>query len=603
MLVRNTIEDISKKKKFSEKITMLTAYDYQMATLIDKAMIDIILVGDSLANVVLGLKSTREIGMTEMLHHAKAVNRGVKNALVIGDMPYDAYQINPQNAVANAKKFVEEAGCDAVKVEWGDNCLEVVEAIIAAGIPVMGHVGLTPQTADKLGGFKVQGKDTESAKKIILQAKSFQDKGCFSIVLECIPSQLAQIITQELHIPTIGIGAGVHCDGQVMVTNDLLGLFNGHTPKFVKRYINLSASITEALHRYRKEVVLGQFPDKEHSYSIVQHKRKKSPRNKQLHRALVRNVMISLRCFIRHLPTPVFCIFAKFFMAIGYCFMVQKRRIAIESLSIAFGNEKSEKERKKIANDYFDNFGRGMIDLIYLIDRPHLIKDSICIEGKEHLDRVLQQGNGAILVSAHFGNFILMYMKMVQEGYKTNVIMRRTRDPEFEKYISDFRDSRGLKTIYDLPARKCVQQSLKALRGNEILFILLDQNYGREGRVFVDFFGRQAATATGPVIFSTRTKAPILPIFIMRDAESHEKKIKGIPSDHHKIIIEPPVTLEQGKDAAQDVVTNIGKLTKIIEGYIRRYPHEWGGWMHKRWKSRTLEEQSVIDQLNEKGMT
>ena len=270
MSQRITIEEILSKKKTGKKITVLTAYDYPLASLVDRAGIDIILVGDSLANVALGLDSTTEIGMSEMIHHAKAVNRGVKHALVVGDMPYEAYQIDVFKAVENAKRFVDEAGCDAIKLEWFDQCLEVAEMVVAQGIPVMGHVGLTPQTAEKLGGFKVQGKDSDSAKKIIENAKALEERGCFSVVLECIPSALAEIITKRLCIPTIGIGAGVYCDGQVLVTNDLLGLFDRHIPKFVKKYVNLSESITKGIEQFRDEVKSGKFPDESYSYSISQ---------------------------------------------------------------------------------------------------------------------------------------------------------------------------------------------------------------------------------------------------------------------------------------------------------------------------------------------
>ncbi len=254
--------------KGRRKITMLTAYDYPLASLIDQSGIDMILVGDSVANVVLGLDSTTKVGMTEMIHHAKAVTRAVKQALVVGDMPYESYQINPGESVRNARRFIEEAGCAAVKLEWFDKCLEVTERIIRAGIPVMGHIGLTPQTADKLGGFKVQGKDAEAAKRLIEQAAGLEKLGCFSVVLECVPSKIAGIITKQLKIPTIGIGAGIDCDGQVLVTHDLLGLFERFKPKFVKQYINLSPLIRKAVEDYKNEVIAGAFPAKEHSFGI-----------------------------------------------------------------------------------------------------------------------------------------------------------------------------------------------------------------------------------------------------------------------------------------------------------------------------------------------
>jgi 3-methyl-2-oxobutanoate hydroxymethyltransferase len=254
---------------------MLTAYDYPLASLIDKAGIDIILVGDSVANVVLGLDSTTKVGMTEMLHHAKAVTRAVKRALVIGDMPYESYQLNPEDAVMNAKRFIDEAKCDAIKLEWFDRCLEVTEKIIRSGIAVMGHIGLTPQTADKLGGFKVQGKDAQTAKRLIEQAVKLEELGCFSIVLECVPDKIAAHISGKLKIPTIGIGAGPACDGQVLVTHDLLGLFERFTPKFVKQYVRLSPLISHAIEEYKDEVIQGKFPAKEHTFTIKEEELKK----------------------------------------------------------------------------------------------------------------------------------------------------------------------------------------------------------------------------------------------------------------------------------------------------------------------------------------
>ncbi len=271
---KKSVQDILSLKG-KRKITMLTAYDYPLASLVDKAGIDMILVGDSLANVVLGLQSTTQVGMTEMLHHAKAVTRAVKNAFVIGDMPYDSYQVNPEESVKNARRFMDEAKCDAIKLEWFDQCLEVTEKIIKAGIPVMGHIGLTPQTADKIGGFKVQGKDAEAASRLIKQAQDLERLGCFSIVLECVPDKIAEMITRKLKIPTIGIGAGISCDGQVLVIHDLLGLFERFKPKFVKQYINLTAQIQKALEDYKKEVLEGKFPTAEHSFTIKEEELKK----------------------------------------------------------------------------------------------------------------------------------------------------------------------------------------------------------------------------------------------------------------------------------------------------------------------------------------
>jgi 3-methyl-2-oxobutanoate hydroxymethyltransferase len=269
-----TVADIQSLKG-KRKIIMLTAYDYPLASLIDRAGIDMILVGDSLANVVLGLESTTQVGMPEMLHHAKAVTRAVKRALVIGDMPYQSYQIDIENSVKNAARFIEEAKCDTVKLEWFDHCLEVTKKIIQAGIPVMGHIGLTPQTADQLGGFKVQGKDAQRAQELIQQSIELENAGCFAIVLECIPDRIAQAITQRLRIPTIGIGAGRYCDGQVLVSYDLLGLFQRYTPKFVKKYANLSGLILEAIEEFKKDVGEEKFPAPEHTFTIKEEEFKK----------------------------------------------------------------------------------------------------------------------------------------------------------------------------------------------------------------------------------------------------------------------------------------------------------------------------------------
>lgn len=261
------VQDI-RALKGKRKITMLTAYDYPFAHLVDAAGIDMILVGDSLANVVLGFESTRQVGMSEMLHHAKAVTRAVQHALVVADMPFESYQVDVKSAAANAKRFIDEAKCSAVKLEWFEQCPQVTDAVIRSGIAVMGHIGLTPQTADKLGGFKVQGKDAAAARTLIDQALQLQRLGCFSIVLECVPDKIAEIITKKLSIPTISCGAGVHCDGQVLVLHDLLGLFDRYRPKFVKRYINLSALVAKALEEYKNDVLQEKFPGPEHSFSI-----------------------------------------------------------------------------------------------------------------------------------------------------------------------------------------------------------------------------------------------------------------------------------------------------------------------------------------------
>lgn len=270
-----TITDLRSKKRTGQKITMLTAYDYPMARLIDNAGIDIVLVGDSLGMVGLGYDSTVPVTMDEMIHHCKAVRRGTKYAFLIGDMPFMSYQVSKEDAVRNAGRFMKEAGCDAVKLEGGYEVFEVTKAIVDAGIPVLGHIGLTPQTISKLGGFRIQGKDAAAAKKIIREALRLQDAGCFGVVLECVPDKLAKIITEKLEIFTIGIGGGPYCDGQVLVTNDMVGLFDRFVPKFVKQYVKLSDVISKAIEKYKDEVEKSVFPDPEHSFSMKEEELKK----------------------------------------------------------------------------------------------------------------------------------------------------------------------------------------------------------------------------------------------------------------------------------------------------------------------------------------
>jgi len=263
-----TISDLMAKKESGEKITMITAYDYPTAKMVDQAGIDTILVGDSLGMVVLGYDSTVPVTMDEMLHHSKAVMRAIQYAFVIGDMPFMSYQISIEKAVENAGRFIKEGSCDAVKLEGGSEVAPVVKAIVGAGIPVCAHIGLTPQTATKLGGFKVQGKDAESARDLINSAKDLENAGAFMIVMECIPDIIASRITEEINIPTIGIGAGKDCDGQVLVYHDTVGLFDRFTPKFVKQYIKLGPMIVDALKDYKKEVEEGTFPGKEHIFKM-----------------------------------------------------------------------------------------------------------------------------------------------------------------------------------------------------------------------------------------------------------------------------------------------------------------------------------------------
>lgn len=270
-----TIADLQEKKQKKQKITMLTAYDYPSARILDQAGIDTILVGDSLGNVVLGYESTVPVTMDEMVHHCKAVSRAVKSSFVIGDMPFLSYQVTHEKAVENAGRFIKEAGCDAVKLEGGTEMAPTVKAIVTAGIPVCAHIGLTPQTATMLSGYKVQGKNAKSARKLIQSAKDLEEAGAFIIVFECIPDFLASRITKDLKIPTIGIGAGKECDGQVLVYHDLVGLFDRFTPKFVKQYINLTPMIKEAIAKYKAEVEAGKFPGPEHTFSMDKKEAKK----------------------------------------------------------------------------------------------------------------------------------------------------------------------------------------------------------------------------------------------------------------------------------------------------------------------------------------
>ena len=266
MAKRKTVADIIKMKKAGEKITMLTAYDAAMAAMLHEADVDVLLVGDSLGMVVLGYDSTVPVTMDEMIHHASAVRRGSQGAFVVGDMPFGSYQSGARDAIVNGTRFLKEAGCDAVKLEGGLEVCETVQALVRAGISVVGHIGLTPQTATQLGGYKVQGRDVESAKKMIEEARALEKAGVFALVLECIPDELGKIVSEEIAIPTIGIGAGVHCDGQVLVTHDLLGMFDKFIPSFVKTYCKLAPSIKEAVLEYNSEVRSSRYPDEKHSF-------------------------------------------------------------------------------------------------------------------------------------------------------------------------------------------------------------------------------------------------------------------------------------------------------------------------------------------------
>jgi 3-methyl-2-oxobutanoate hydroxymethyltransferase len=265
-----TTKTFRDKKKKGEIITMLTAYDYPTSLAVDRAGIDSILVGDSLGMVVLGYETTLPVTMEDMIHHCKAVARGAEYALLVGDMPFMSYQASVEEAVRNAGRFLKEAGMDAIKLEGGRERKAVIEAIISAGIPVQGHIGLTPQSIHQFGGFRVQGKSAEAAKRLIEDAMILEEAGCFSIVLETIPSQLAGLLSEKLEIPTIGIGAGVGCDGQVLVTHDLLGLFDRFTPKFVKKYTHLHSVMAEAISAYKEDVESRQFPTEEHSFGMAE---------------------------------------------------------------------------------------------------------------------------------------------------------------------------------------------------------------------------------------------------------------------------------------------------------------------------------------------
>lgn len=263
-----TVPYIAHMKQEGSPITMVTAYDYPSALLADRAEIDVILVGDSLAMVVLGQESTVSVTMDEMLHHCRAVARGATQALLVGDMPFLSYQVSIEEAVRNAGRFLKEGNMDCVKLEGGRPVSGAVGAIAGAGIPVMGHIGLTPQSITKLGGYRVQGRTATAAMHLIDDAVALQDAGCFSLVLEAIPAPVAKAISERVAIPTIGIGAGAHCDGQVLVYHDLLGMFDRFRPSFVKAYANLSEEIRNALVTFREDVRHGRFPEQEHEYGM-----------------------------------------------------------------------------------------------------------------------------------------------------------------------------------------------------------------------------------------------------------------------------------------------------------------------------------------------
>lgn len=273
-----TIPALKAKKAAGEKIVAVTAYDFPTARLADEAGLDLILVGDSLGMVVLGYENTLPVTMEEMLHHTRAVARAVKRALLVADMPYFSFHLSPDETIRNAARFIKEAGAKAVKIEGASQRrLSVIEALVEAEIPVMGHIGLTPQSINRFGQYRLRGSDWEEAKKIVNEAKELEKRGCFSIVLECVPEELGKIITQEVDIPTIGIGAGRFCDGQILVFHDLVGLTEENLPKFVKKYADLAGVIREALKNYAREVKEGLYPDSDHAYHVQAEKLKFRP--------------------------------------------------------------------------------------------------------------------------------------------------------------------------------------------------------------------------------------------------------------------------------------------------------------------------------------
>ncbi len=264
-----TIPILYKKKRDGEKISALTAYDYPIAKIVDQSGVDLILVGDSLGMVVLGYENTIPVTMEEMIHHTKAVTRAVKRAVVVGDMPYFSFHLNKEETITNASRFLKEAGAHAVKIEGAsEKRLGLIKDMVEAEIPVMGHVGLTPQSINHLGRFKVEGKNGKDANRILEDAINLQKAGVFAVILECIPMELARIVTKKLDIPTIGIGAGPYCDGQILVFHDLVGFLNGYLPKFVKRYVHLHDVISQAVGDYCMDVRKGVFPDDSHSYHL-----------------------------------------------------------------------------------------------------------------------------------------------------------------------------------------------------------------------------------------------------------------------------------------------------------------------------------------------
>lgn len=297
-------------------------------------------------------------------------------------------------------------------------------------------------------------------------------------------------------------------------------------------------------------------------------------RLKTFQRALARYGLYTFAWLFKRLPFGFVRFCTGILVAIGYRCTIRQRAIAEESMDIAFGDEKSTEEKKAIIKQCFENFGRGMTEMLYYMAHPQEVSQKVVFQGKEHLDQACAQNRGVIAVTAHFGNFPLMMLACAQMGYKTSSIIRQARDEELSDYLDKKRTEVGLKTIYATPRQACVTNSLKELRGNGLLFMPIDQNFGSGGGVYVNFFGQKAATATGPAVFAMRTGAVILPMFIVRQSDNT-----------HKIIIEPPLPLAERSDEKEVITATMAKITDLIEQYIRRYPHEWA-WMHRRWKSR-----------------
>lgn len=266
--MKKTVATFKEAKINNKKLSMVTAYDYSMAKLVDEGGIDGILVGDSLGMVTLGYENTLAVTIDDMIHHTKAVSRGANNALVVADMPFLSYHISIEESIKNAGRLIKEGNAHAVKLEGGRDVIDKIEGIVKAQIPVMGHIGLTPQSINMFGGFKVQGKTIEQIQNLIDDAKCLEEAGVFAIVLECIPEKISKIITESVSIPTIGIGAGKYCDGQILVINDMLGMYSDFTPKFVKQYKNLKEDINEAINNYIKDIKTGVFPEEKHSFKI-----------------------------------------------------------------------------------------------------------------------------------------------------------------------------------------------------------------------------------------------------------------------------------------------------------------------------------------------